>query len=488
MGRRFKWGPALRGKTNLATALVVWILFGSTAVAQGSRSVGAASGAASVDRSAEAQGADFQHFECGMRSPQYWLEELRAAKTRGEIGDPAARPVPPITPGRQRAAPGAAPCLSLAHVFTFEDTAQILLSDFSDGQLIDLLINAANDMMAVYGDIYDFVGIWLNFTPHHQIGTAFYLSIENDVTGIGRVLFDNRPSYGVGGQNIEGFVVMWNIQSPGWQPGSGPGAEFTRIALGHEFEHRFAVFLPNLLDGRQMEGYGGAGCYDAGHWNPTVDNQGSAMGIGEWIGSAPAVLAASFPNFYLFNGDTGGLWSHTELYLMGYESPAEMDLGNSELRYMDNWDCVTGDYFGPISTFSSADIIAAAGPRVPDSAAEDKHYRTGWIMIHLPGSPPNPSELAKAVGIHEQQQTDWSFSTLGRGTIDNSLFDDCNCNDVPDAADIAGGASLDVNGNGIPDECEVSDIPTVSEWGLVGMAVLLLACGLYMLMRRRAAV
>jgi len=34
------------------------------------------------------------------------------------------------------------------------------------------------------------------------------------------------------------------------------------------------------------------------------------------------------------------------------------------------------------------------------------------------------------------------------------IIDDCNLNGLPDAGDIGGGGSADVNGNGIPDECE----------------------------------
>ena len=44
--------------------------------------------------------------------------------------------------------------------------------------------------------------------------------------------------------------------------------------------------------------------------------------------------------------------------------------------------------------------------------------------------------------------------SLGRGTIDTSLFDDCNCNDVPDADDITLGNSDDLGADGIPDECQ----------------------------------
>ena len=38
--------------------------------------------------------------------------------------------------------------------------------------------------------------------------------------------------------------------------------------------------------------------------------------------------------------------------------------------------------------------------------------------------------------------------------MDNTLFDDCNCNDIPDLDDIAQGNSPDANGNNFPDECE----------------------------------
>ncbi len=36
---------------------------------------------------------------------------------------------------------------------------------------------------------------------------------------------------------------------------------------------------------------------------------------------------------------------------------------------------------------------------------------------------------------------------------------DCNHNGVEDSVDIAFGTSSDVNGNGVPDECEVDAVP-----------------------------
>ena len=83
------------------------------------------------------------------------------------------------------------------------------------------------------------------------------------------------------------------------------------------------------------------------------------------------------------------------------------------------------DYSGPISTWSSADIVAAAGPRIPVAASEQHHYRTAWVMIHLPFAAPTNQDLDKAVAILQQHELDWRHSTLGRGTMDNSLFGTC---------------------------------------------------------------
>ena len=105
---------------------------------------------------------------------------------------------------------------------------------------------------------------------------------------------------------------------------------------------------------------------------------------------------------------------------MGYVTPAEMDAGNSELRFMETSTC-SSNYSGVISSFDSGDIIASAGPRVPSEQDEDKDYRTGWIMFHPPGQPPAQAQLDRAAGILNQHSADWSTSTLGRGTMDDTL-------------------------------------------------------------------
>jgi hypothetical protein len=379
-----------------------------------------AQAAQTPDRGTPSVGTVRTPFDCGYRSAQEWLDAFRVGVARGDVPDPSTRDLPRVAPRSTSAVSAAPPCLSNAHVFPFEDTNGVLLTNYSVCQLINLMANATNAVLTTHGDNFDFVGFWLNFAPSFQIGAAFYLGLENDVSGIGSSFFNFRPQVGVAGSQVEGWVMMWNVNGSTWAPGTGQSADFTRLVLAQEFEHRYGMYLPTLPGGRQLQG-DDLFCGRQAHWNTSVDGQGSGMEIGEWTGANPSNLLGTLQ----FNVDTGGVFSYADLYLMGYVTPAEMDSGSSELRYMDS-SCAPS-YPGSISTFGSSDIIASAGPRVPNSANEDKHYRTAWIMLHQPGDAPDAGELSKAVAIMEQHSIDWEQGTLGRGTMDNSLFDDCNC-------------------------------------------------------------
>ena len=367
-----------------------------------------------------------QDFDCGLprvaASMQRYVADVRAGRI--------VRPEPPLVmPGANppaSPADGGPPAVTSADLFLFPDSSSLLLTPFSDQDLFDLMTDAANALLSERGDEFDFVAFFLSFEPDHLIGAAFYLPIFNDVTGVGNMgdavgvpgaTFDLRSDLGLAGDRIEGYVMMWNIDSGFWEPGSGPGAAFTRLAMGQEFEHRYALFLPPLTTGEDLQGDDGA-CGRTFHWNWKIDGQGSGMEISEWVGSNPAVLAGSFVTF---NTDIpGSVFSYSDLYLMGMVSPAAMDAGNSQLRYMQTSDCAS-NYAGAIKNFTSADIIATAGPRVPTAANEKHDYRTGWIVLHLPGSPPTAGQLADIVGVLNQQQDDWLLSTLGLGSMDNNL-------------------------------------------------------------------
>lgn len=354
----------------------------------------------------------------------------------------------------------ASPCVppvGNSDIFLFEDSASLLLTDYSDSDYLALQVAAANALIAQHGDNFETLVFWTNFTLHHQGGVAVYDRVRNDVSGLGISLQNNSVPIGLNSDRAEGFVTMYNINSSLFAAGSGTfESETTQSVLTHEFEHQFGLQLPDLVDGRRLRSGTGCGPSNANHWSSQVDLNGGSLTAVDWIGSSPAIRGGDCINpdgvSNCRNTDTGTWTSYLDLYLMGYVSPATLDSATGGIRYLN--DSCSDPYNGLISTFGSAEIIASAGERIPGSLTAKKHYRAAWIMIHLPGAPPSVTELNKASGIATEFSNTWATNTLGSGTLNNALDTDCNCNGVPDAQDILSLTSLDCDANGVPDECD----------------------------------
>ncbi|MGB0717424.1 MAG: hypothetical protein ACPGXK_16215, partial [Phycisphaerae bacterium] len=273
-----------------------------------------------------------ENFVDGTVHPDESFAIWEAAIANGEIPDPTTLELPepaPITFPRQIAG-ASVPNVTSDDIFWYEDSDDLLANGYTQGQLNFLMSQATNQLLGTHGDNFDFIGFWLNFQPITQFGAAFYQPIENDVSGIGLGQFNQRANFGIVGENVEGWVMMWN------QANWGINSSFTHLVLGQEFEHRFALFISPISGNRPMQGNNGS-CGRSAHWNFRVDGQGSGMEIAEWVGSNPAIRQGGTLNF---NTDIpGSVFSYPDLYLMGYVSGAEMDANASELRYMDGSGC-----------------------------------------------------------------------------------------------------------------------------------------------------
>lgn len=373
---------------------------------------------------ADADEAAPSRMGCGYQSPEQRREVVRRAVMAGEIPDP--RTYLWTGPMQARIAEvstrAVGPTVTSNDLFFYEDSEPVLVGAFTEAQLFDLMTQATNALIAAHGDNYDYVGFYLNYAPSSQIGSAFYAGVFNDATGLGQGVFDDRAASGLNTTKMQGWVMSWNENA--WA-----ASDTTMLVYGQEFEHRWAMFLDPLLDGRALQG-DDASCGRSAHWNWKVDGQGSGMEIREWVGNGPASLGGTCGtggfNFICFNTDVGpspgglgAVWSFVDLYLMGYVSPAEMDAGMAQLRYM-NTGC-SSPYNGVISTFNSASIIAANGARTPDFTASQKNFRVGWIVLHLPNNPPNPAQVNNMVAIANRWSATWDWSSLGRGTLDNTI-------------------------------------------------------------------
>ena len=400
-------------------------------------------------------------YECMDRTPSEMMREYEERIASGSLPDPRKRALPTlpaIAPssafGSQQGLSGPSPCMSPGQILLFEDTAGVLAAPngvLDDPTKYALFTQIANQILATHGDQFDFVNFWVNYaTPPIGGAAGNYLPVSNNVNGIGDAYGNGQPTYdlhaqlGLAGSRIQGFMLFTKIGRPMWEAGnSGQYTDGTRLIINHEFLHRFGVFLPPVA-GFDMQGT--QPCGAPIHWNWRVDGQSSCMGISEWVGSNPATLAGGNGFQHLaFNTDIpGGVYSYPDLYLMGMVSAAELDQFTSELRYMPSATCSGGASFpGAGAPFTSADIIAAAGPRSPDSTASQKNFRTAWVALHLPGSPPTQAELEKMVGILEQQSIDFNYSTLGRGTTNHAIYPTC-----PDGTAFCAG-----DGTGTPCPC-----------------------------------
>jgi|GEM_PF-2668479 len=382
----------------------------------------------SLGLTAAAAEKETKDFVCGTVHPDSMLKQLQEAIQRGELPDYRLYPPPPVgefTPISHDLIVPKTP-VTPADLFLYEDTNKRLVNAFNFSQLQALMVNAANALIARDGDQWDIIAYFLAHEPHaaSQIGAAFYTGVKNDVSGIGQSIYDIHGSIGLAGTNVQGMVMMWNIG--GWDADSSDMADYTLLVMGQELEHRFGMFLASTDNGLTLQG-DDAACGRSSHWYWGLDAQGSGMEAGEWVGSSPAVLdSTQAPGLVggiglWFNTDIpGGVWSFPDLYLMGYVNPDEMDTLSSELRYMN--DNCSSPYSGSISTFTSTNIIATNGERIPDAANSQHSFRTAWIVFYQPGDPPSTGELQRIADILNKWTPLWNYSSLGRGIMDNAIL------------------------------------------------------------------
>jgi hypothetical protein len=99
----------------------------------------------------------------------------------------------------------------------------------------------ASKFYQTHGDFYDFLCIFTDFDYQMLEGeSAFYMSVKNDVTGIGQNIFNNTPLFGSGGR-LQGYIDMWSLQRQITNP-EDPIFPTTLGYLDHEVNHRWGSY------------------------------------------------------------------------------------------------------------------------------------------------------------------------------------------------------------------------------------------------------
>jgi hypothetical protein len=165
------------------------------------------------------------------------------------------------------------------------------------------------------------------------------------------------------------------------------------------------------------------------------------------------------------NGFAGAVYDGRYVYFIPHSDNAATE--EDVLRYD------TLGNFAEVSSWAAFDPVSSGV-----AGAADGHHGGTFDGRYMYFSPANYHQDTHGAVLRYDTLVDCNH---------NGIQDDCdlNCGSADGRCDVAGcGLSVDENDNGVPDECE-PPIPTISQWGLAVMMLLLLVGGTIVITRRR---
>lgn len=261
-------------------------------------------------------------------------------------------------------------------------------------------------------DAFDFVVLM----PGAHVPAGFrgaYLSARNDVSGIGRAIQDDSAAWGSDGRLQSVLPLSFSSAGP----------------VLHEINHRWGMYIGQTLGFQQCApvhmGVAGVGCGAIGGFDPAtlVDN-----GDGTWTVDGACYTSGGSPVDSL-------PMNPLNLYLAGLIPPSEVP----PMPVPVNVDCasVRQDFATNTITFAADgmvtrsidELIAEAGPRVPDHTASQRDFALAWVVPM--NRRPTDSEAgwfeARAEYLGREAEGDRAFRltfwehTGGRATLDTRV-------------------------------------------------------------------
>lgn len=277
----------------------------------------------------------------------------------------------------------------------------------------------AQRFYSTHDDKFDF----LNFVlVGGQRGNRFHFGTKNAVQGIGLSIFDNTSQYGSAGKLLG--ISTFPISS--FFDGGDQGFE-------HETGHQWINFLAGTP-------------FAAGipHWplgNVAINVMGFSIG---GAGGQGGTYSFTFsPNgsggYVVGNGNQLNLttFNSMELYLMGLIPPSEVETFFVLKNQAQN--VTVGQTLQPseITLVTVNDVIAARGPRVPDSTQSQKNFRSATIVVseqlldahaialydYFARRAEERRQLTFASGLATGTCNPWYLATGGRSVMVSAIAD-----------------------------------------------------------------
>jgi uncharacterized protein (TIGR03437 family) len=299
------------------------------------------------------------------------------------------------------------------------DYTGALLERFQSEFLIDMSLTAQR-FFETHDDAYDFLAIYNNMNVTADGGVAFSISYKNAVTGINQIV--NDLGYELGGpRRVQTLINMGQLSQYAADPnakivsGRANTGDSGLSILAHEVGHRFLAYasVPDPSGGRPPMLQ-----FNRAHWAFTFNAEASFMeGVrlrdnGE--GTSPRFLTTA----------TVEGFSPLDLYLMGLARPQEVPPSFYVTNTFQSPDALPARGIGFDGTrrdVTIEDLVAAQGPRVPDSTVSPRRFRIAFVLLTAAGTQPTAADLAKLEAYRSQFESYFAAATGGRATIETQL-------------------------------------------------------------------
>jgi hypothetical protein len=200
--------------------------------------------------------------------------------------------------------------------------------------------------------------------------------------------------------------------------GKIPPYDYAMSQIGHEMGHRWAAFVSAKVGDETIP-------LGPTHWARGLQapvafpyqrpTEASAMGGGVWQDNFDGTYAQLDDDYYV--PATG--WSYLDLYLMGLIAPNEVP----DFFILRNLAAVGRDANGhPIfkadrTKVTVQDVIAVAGPRLPDVDHSQKKFNTGMVVVVEHGNAPSKELIERTNGIRLRWMDYWETTTGHRSSM-----------------------------------------------------------------------
>lgn len=269
-----------------------------------------------------------------------------------------------------------------------------------------------------FADVYESVFLWLDF-PAVTPGFASAVVLQNDARGIGSEVYDFTNLLFPASKNLESFIQMGDLSRFPDDPDEiFLDTASTMTVVGHEFGHRWLARVKFVdEDGQPNESL--LGSPSSAHWSFFTDSQGSLMHGNSWVDNGDGSFSAT--------DGAHTRYSPLDRYLMGLAPPGSVPdffyvANPDEPTSIDSLPVFEATVNGDRVDVSVEDVIAAEGPRSPDTEASPNTFRTAFLVVGLTGQGVSPEAIAKVESYRKRWNRFFREATDDLGTMRTSLF------------------------------------------------------------------